>query len=162
MPGRRLMFFLLSCILGLFAGIFIAARIDPSLLVVVRRASSCRVSTVGSFLTAMLTFLIAAYAVLIHNDLLLCLISFLRGFGFGCLAWLSVRAFGTAAWLVQPLLQFSDGFVLLTYILFGIWVCRRKEQKLHWAVVLCIVIAAAVSAYDYLAVSPFLASLLEF
>lgn len=160
---QRVLCFLGFWIVGILAGMLAAAAgADESVLSLMRRAASCRVSIVALFLTAVLPFLIAAYAVMIHKDLLLFASSTLRGFGFGCCAWLVVRAFGSAAWLVQPMLQFTDNILMAVYCFFGFWFCSGRGGSLKRWVIGCIILTAAVTVFDYLAVSPFLVTLLEF
>ena len=158
---QRVFGFLCFWIVGILAGTLAAAGTDDSVLSLMRRAAMCRVSIVGLFLTAVLPFLIAAYAVSIHKDPLLFVFCALRGFGFGYCAWLIVRAFGPAAWLVQPMLQFSDNILMAVYCFFGLWFCSGRGGNLKRWLIACILLTAAVTVFDYLAVSPFLAMLLE-
>lgn len=159
-PRRRALLFLLSWVVGILAGLLTAAGADESCLSVMRLAASCRVSVVLLFLTAFAPFLITAFAVSIHQYPVLLVLCFVRSFGFGCCAWLTVRAFGSAAWLIQPMLQFSDGILMAGYVLYGLWVCGHWASSPERPALVCMLLCAAVTVFDYLAVAPFLASLL--
>ena len=156
----RELLFLSAWIVGISAGMLTAIGIDDSILPVMRLAASCRVSIVVLFLMASIPFLITAFAVFIHQYPILLIICFVRSYGFGCLAWLIVRSFGSAAWLMQPMIQFSDGILLVVYVLYGLWHCSHWERNPKRPVLVCMFITAVVTIIDYLAVSPFLVSLL--
>lgn len=160
-PRRRVIFFLCAWVVGVLAGILAATGMDDSSLSVMRLAAGSRVSIVSLFLTASVPFLITAVAVSIHQYPVLLAICFARSFCFGCCAWLGVRAFGSAAWLIQPMLQFSDGILMAVFLLLGLWLCSHEDANAKRPVICCILFTGAVTLFDYLAVAPFLASLLE-
>ena len=143
--------------LGLLIGIVTAYSID-NVAFLMRLAACSQVSIVLVLLGGVLPLLIAAYAVTIHEFYILALLCFLRCMGYGFMLCLCLRAFEDAAWLLQPMLQFSDSafLVMLAYIAF------RGSKYSRRDIYLCGVIAIIVSAADHFVVSPFLMTLLTF
>ena len=113
---------LLSWMLGLLFGTLIAAKIDPISFSLMRRTASSQVSIVDLFIAAAFPFLIAAYAVYINRPKVLLAVCFCKAFGFSFCAFLIIASFGTAGWLVQPLLQFTDIFLIPVFC----WFCIRN------------------------------------
>lgn len=148
-------------IIGLLLGAFFAAGMDDAVLSLMRLMLSAQVSIVGVFLCALLPFLFAAYAVMIERDSLLYAVLLLRGFSLGCGIWLTVRLFGSAAWLVQPLAQFTGNISSAVLLLAALrWQGRPHRVKRE---LICVsVFLALVSAADCFAVSAFLAALLDY
>lgn len=145
---------------GLLLGILTAAVADSSVLPLMRLSVSTRVSIVSLFASAALPFLIAAYAVMIHNFRFLFALVFCRCFFFGFWLWLGVAAFGSAAWLVQPMLHFTDWLSLPALCLFCLRRCGgvgRWERDLT----VCMIMTAVAAVVDFIAVSPYLAALFE-
>lgn len=155
---RQFPLFCFCSFLGLLLGFAFALRADASLLSWMRLAVKSRVSIFVS-LSCALPFLIAAHAVLIEQWNLLHLLGFLRFFCWGLCAGICVGTFGSAAWLVQPMLQFSDSVSLLLLCL----CCARwcDADKLTPKRDLCIALSVTLFAVvmDYFIVSPYLATL---
>ena len=139
------------------AGILSAAATDESILSLMRLASSGPVSIVFLLLACVLPFLIAACAVSIEQWNILLLTVFLRFSYWGLGAGFCIRCFGSAAWLVQPMLQFTDNVALVLFCLYCFSREERRKSVFRFAL---IGMALAVIA-DYCIVSPFLASLLS-
>lgn len=150
--------FFVCWISGLAAGALFAVGADPSLLSLVRRAASCRVSTVVLLLTAIFPFLITAYAVYINRFSLLFLVAVLKSFTFSFLAGVIFRSFGSAGWLIQPMLQFSDTVLCSLYCWFCIRSCR-DPGKWKRDLIICVIFAAVTVIVDSLLVSAFLRTL---
>ena len=153
--GHRVPILFTCGLLGLAAGILAASATDslPSLM---RLAACCPVSIV--LLLPVLPFLIAAWAVSIEQWNILWVTVFLRYFAWGFLAAGCLRCFGTAAWLVQPMLQFTDNLSLVLFSLYC-FSLRAREKRLLAAAVTGTVLAAII---DCSVISPFLVSLLSF
>ena len=152
--------FLCCWIVGLLLGIFFAAETGFAVSMM-RRAASCRVSIVLLFVGGALPFLIAAYAVMIERYFILFSLVLLRCFCFGYCAWTAVLSFGSAGWLVQPMLQFTDSILLAVLCFFSLRWSGGYDRHLKRDLTFCIALTAAVAVIDFSAVSPFLASLLE-
>ncbi len=148
-------------IVGTFWGIFLAAGADQATVSMMRLSALSRVSIVWLFATAVLPFLIAAVAVLIQQSRLLYTICFVRCCLYGFFLWLTVLSFGSAAWLVQPMLQFTDNVSIFLLCLWCLHQFRIPSHGLRVLLVFCIVSVSA-AILDYLVVSPYLAMLLNY
>lgn len=146
-------------LLGLLCGTLFAVGADDSLASLMRAAASNRVSIVVLLTTAFLPFLITAYAVSINRYAIGSCLALLKGFAYSFCGCVIVRAFGSAAWLVQPMLQFTDMVTSILLCWFGIR-CFTRQCSLRRDLAVCILISAAAVVIDYLLVSPFLAALM--
>ena len=120
-----------------------------------------RVSIVLTVLWCVLPLLIAAYAVKIQNYTILMAVSGVRSFCFSYTLAVIALAFGSASWLVQPMLQFSDWLSLVVFCVLVIrWSC---DLDTHLTRDLCMGIFLIILAViiDFLAVSPFLMGILD-
>lgn len=156
----RYVFMSASWVLGILLGTLSAVNADDSLLAMMRRAADSQVSIVTLLLSAVLPFLIAAYAVFINRYAIFYAVCAGKAFAFSYCAAVIFRAFGSAGWLVQPLLQFSDTVLSILFC----WFCFRRcggdrfDGKADLAV--CMIISAAVVVIDSLLVSSFLGTLI--
>ena len=148
-------------IIGLLTGTVLAAGADPYSFSLMRQTVSCQVSIVDLFIAAAFPFLLAAYAVFIDRPKLLLLICGCKAFSFAFCAYTAAASFGTAGWLVQPIVQFTD--ICMVPVL--CWFCIRhitgSADSLKKDMLVCMVFAAAVASIDYLVVAPFLAKLID-
>ena len=156
--GRFEPAFLICGLWGLTAGILSAAATDDSLLSLMRQASQRPVSIVLLLWIAVLPFLIAAYAVSIKQWNILFAAVFLRFFGWSFCAAGCLRCFGTATWLIQPMLQFTDNLSLILFCLF----CHTQKRKRRRVIIPVIIGTTLTVIVDICIVSPFLASVLSF
>lgn len=144
---------------GLLIGTLFAARGNPSCSSMMRLAAGCRASIVGLAAAAVLPFLLAAYAALFSRPALLLAVCGCKAFCLCSVACLTVGAFGSAGWLIQPLLQFTG---LCTAPLLC-WFCLRHlsgaAPTLRRDLRICIFLALLAAGIDYTVVSPFLARL---
>ncbi len=159
---RSVITLVLSWCGGLLAGTLFAAGADESLLSLMRRALSCRVSIVLLFLAAVLPFLITAYAVCINKYLILYAACFLKGLVFSYCAFLIFRAMGDSGWLLQPMFQFTDSVMCTVFCWFSLRCCTIGERLLKRDLMVCIFISALVVIIDFLLVSPFLGTLVHY
>lgn len=148
-------------ILGLLSGTFIAAKIDTSSLSLMRWTAFGSVSIVDLFIAAVFPFLIAAYAVYINKPKLLLLLSGCKAFLFSFFAYAAWHAYGSAGWLVQPLLQFTDIFLIPVLCWFCIRHIAGTANSRRKDIGICFLFIAAVVAVDYFMVAPFLAKLID-
>lgn len=161
--SRRSSILLLACVwmTGLILGVFFSARSSDSYFLLMRTAASSRVSIAGLIASAYLPFLFSAFAVLIGKPWLLYPLSLIKalasGFGFSGAA----LAFGSAGWLAQPLLFFTDVCLLPVLCWFMIRHIGGAENSLKRDFFLCTAAAVLVGCLDYCVVSPFLAMLID-
>ena len=144
---------------GLFVGSLFAAGMDSTCLSLMRRAMNAPVSIVVLVTGCVLPFLIAAYAVMIERFSLLLILIFLRCAAFGFVTWAAAAAFGSAAWLLQPMLQFTDCAALTALAVYASRRCMVWKRGYLKELCILAAIAAAVAVIDFTAVAPFLASL---
>lgn len=156
--NRRLLSFFGCWLLGLLLGTLLAVGADASMISLMRRAANCRVSIV-LLLTAVLPFLISAYAVSIYRYSILSVLGLLKAFAYSFCGILSVRAFGSAGWLVQPMLQFTDSITTIFLCFFGIRCCV-DQTGFKRDLIICILVSVAAVIIDYALVSPYLLSLM--
>ena len=149
----------LNLIFGLALGILAAAYTDLSFVSWMRPLLFRRVSIVWLSVFLSFPFLIAAFAVLIKSFDLIYLLIFLRGFGYGFMAWCIVRLYGSAAWLMQPMLQFSDGACLAVLAGASIRWCHGHRDRWLWDLAFCLILVFIAVIVDDRLVSPFLALL---
>lgn len=146
-----------GCALGVLTGMN-AGDIYASLM---RGAVRCPVSIVGLVISVYLPFLLSAFAVYLGKSGLLYIVCFLKSWAFTLAAYGTVAAYGSAGWLVQFLLQFSD--ILLLWLL--CWFCLRHIGKTTAPVNrdfrICTAAVAAVCSIDYCVISPFLVGLTQ-
>lgn len=151
----------LSWITGLIVGTVIAAGTDISALSLMRQAVFGQVSIVNLFAAAAFPFLLAAYAVFIDRPKLLLPICGIKALCFAFCAYMTAASFGTAGWLVQPLVQFMD----LCLIPVLCWFCIRhisgSLNSLKKDILVCATAVAAAVCMNYFVVSPFLAKLID-
>ena len=163
-PGRRHSTVLLAAVwcLGLLAGIFLVSRASESVIALMRLAGKSRVSIVGLLLGNLLPFLLSFAAISSSMPRLVYAVCFFRSALYGFCAFGVGLGYGSAGWLVQALLLFSD--VLTMPALFWFWIRhiggRRRSRNRDF--LLCVIYAVAVWAADFCLVAPFLARLLSF
>lgn len=147
------------CVTGALTGICIADRSGEHFFSMMRMAPSVHVSITGLIASAVLPFLIAAFAVYISAPQILYSILFLKIMLF-CWCGCGIYAvFGSAGWLVRMLLQFTDCCMVPVLC----WFCLRHSSGSHvflWRdFSVCIAIAGIIGIIDYSVISPFLATL---
>ena len=156
----RFLYLAFAMMAGVVCGVHLAMQSANSFVPLMRAAAGCRMSIVGLIASRFLPFLFAAFAVYIAKYWLLIPAFFIKGCAITWSGCLAVAAFGSAGWLVQPLLQFSD--LLLLPVLF--WFCIRRIVQSHAAIwrdlKICGTAFVLVGALDYCIISPFLVMLL--
>ena len=156
----RFLYLASAMLVGAIFGVFLAMQSTDIFLPLMRAAAGCRMSIVGLIASRFLPFLFSAFAVYIAQHWLLIPIFFIKGCAITWCGCLTVAAFGSAGWLVQPLFQFSD--ILLMPVLF--WFCIRRIVQTHAAIwrdlKICGAAFVLAGALDYCIISPFLVMLL--
>ena len=151
--------FILSWITGLLAGTIFASQVNFNTLSLMRMVPRHSVSIVLLILVAVIPFLIAAYAVSIRKIAALFVLSFVIAATYGSVGMMVNLAFGSASWLVLPMLLFSR---IIHHCLYCWFVLRCMVLTMHLGTVLllCVLACAIVVVIDATFVSPFLASLM--
>jgi hypothetical protein len=148
-------------IAGLLLGILSAVDADPTVLSLMRLTATAQVSIVFVLIRCVLPFLFTAFAVLIQAPFILYAVAFVRCFSCGFVLWLIAAAFGSAAWLIGPMLHFSE---MLNLGLLCVVLLRWRQvpfRRIKSELVFCLLVSAWIVVIDHFAVSPFLAELLN-
>ncbi len=147
---------------GLICGILVFLTASDSLFPLMRSIPFGTVSIVGVLYASVLPFLLSVFLVLLDRPVLIFLLCFFKAFLLTYLSLGILRHFGSAGWVFQCLLLFSE--LISTPLLYCFW-HRNVARK----VVLCWQEASAVLALvilagsiDFCIISPFLASLIDF
>lgn len=148
--------------LGLLSGVCLVPCVSKSLFSWMRLAARSRVSIVGllcgNFLPFLISYLIFSFSI----PRLIYAVCFFRAAGYGFCA-LGIRlGFGTAGWLIQPLLLFSDLLTMPVLLWFWLRNLDGSIQNRRRDFVLCGIAAAFAGAADFLLAAPFLSQLLSF
>ena len=155
--GRSFFLLTICALSAMTAGILSAALMDLYLISLMRQFLMVSVSIVVRLAVAVLPFLIAAYAVSIEQWNILLITVFLRFFCWGFASGICIRAFGSAAWLVQPLWQFADNGTLMLFCLY----CFMGEKR-KMAFLLSLLGILLTVMVDQIIIWPFFISLLSF
>lgn len=143
--------------LGLLLGTLFAAGLDLSFLSLMRRYFSFPVSIVIRLILAVLPFLVCTYGFMIRRQVIILAVLFCKGFSFSLLALSAYFIFGSAGWLVQPMLQFSD--LMLMPVL--CWFCFRNGRSLMRDHLMCVGTAVGAVLIHCCVVLPYVAELID-
>ena len=158
LPTLNPEFFLVSVWLGgLLAGTIYAASASTQYFLLMRMAPQSHVSIVGLATAVLLPFLITAFAVYRDRPWVLYPICFAKVFVFASCGFGITAAYGTAAWLIRFLLQFSDicSVPILCWFAMGHVAGRKKSWKRD--IRICLMLDIAIICLDLWYISPFLA-----
>ena len=151
----------LSFLLGLLAGSYCSFFADPYIFSLMRMATSCRVSIVGSLAALLLPFAFSAFAIYTSCVRLLYLIAFAKAFTFSFLSTGFLQILGDSGWLFQLLLMFGNLASLPLLCWLWLHTCNNgRDSNLHCALVVLPVVCA-IGYFDYCCISPFLANLIS-
>ena len=157
---RRQIILAFSCFSGNAFGLWVSGYSQETYFLLTRMAPSLHVSVPGLVACVYLPFLFAAFAVFLSHPSLLPLICFYKMFLFSWCGCSMVSTFGSAGWLVQMLVQFSDNLSLPMLC----WFCVRhvdgRVESVTRDFLICTLWVLIVGITDLCVVSPFLASLI--
>ena len=142
---------------GLVLGTLFSAGLDSSFLSLMRRLFLCPVSIVIHLILAVLPFLICTYAFVIRRNEIVLAVLFCKAFIFSAFAFSASLIFGSAGWLILPMLQLPD-FLLMPMLC---WFCMRKRRVLMRDHLICIGAVIFTVLIHYFAVLPFVAELID-
>jgi len=153
--------FSLCFIFGLALGALFAAGSDSYLYSLMRQCACRPMSIVTSLILAVFPFLILAYGAWIHRKEILLWMAFLSAFSYGFFGCLLLGAFGSAGWLLQILIQFTQSASLPMLCWFSLRQLEGKQESLLRDHIICIITVSALALFDLFVVSPFVAELIE-
>ncbi len=145
---------------GLLCGTILAVKTSESYYSMMRTAADSPVSIVSLFVTALLPFLICAFAARSGRRWLLYVICFCKALIFSHGLLVAFNAFGSAGWLILPMLHFPD----LVLTPFFCWFCIRNlinRENLFRDLGVCIAIWIIAGYLNFSFVSSFLAKLID-
>ena len=146
-----------SWILGLISGLWAVRFVDfdlPGL-----EDSFHSYTLFGVISVALLPVLISTMVVFVERSWLLLPFSFLKAFSFAYVGSLVTGGYGSAGWLIQSLLMFSD--CLSLPFLWWFW-CRllKSAQQITFSTIFHITLVAfSIGVLDFKVISPFLSLL---
>ncbi len=154
--------FILLCFwtFGILFGCLTAIRIPECDFSWMHTVPAHCASIVGLLFTGMLPFLLTAAAVCFSLEWTLFLLAFYRAFSIGYLSLLMLWSCDSGGWLARGMILFPD--LICIPFLFRLWVqiFQGATDQLYGRLLSCSLICAAVTAIDYLVISPYLASLI--
>ena len=142
-----------SWIAGLIFGLWVVGFADFN-LPVLNDSSSCYTS-ISIISVAFIPVLMSVLAVYAEKSWLLLVICFLKAFSFAYVSYFVTRTYGSAGWLIQLLVMFSDCISLP--FLWWFW-CRllTSTQKISFSTVFPGTLGAiAIGVLDFKVISPF-------
>jgi len=158
--SKSLLAFMLCWLFGLFAGTCLAAELVPIDSTWMRGLVCSPVSIPGTIASALLPFLLSAYAAAISRRLLIYVVCLCKAVLFSFVGQAVFQTFGSAGWLMRSIFLFPHILSVTALLLFCL---RRLFGKIglrrdFWIGIGVLLFAAAV---DYFFVSPFLRKLFE-
>ena len=148
-------------IAGLMMGIFLALRIDESVITFMYSVVSRPASIVSSLLTTSLPFLFSAIAVFISKPGLLPVIAFCKAAAFSLVSLMALRTFGTAGWMIRCMVMFADICTLPFFYSF----CRRHIcRSSHLSIFdgSYLITSILICSLDVYCITPFFTEVLQY
>ena len=156
----RFLYLASAMLAGAVSGVYLAMQSTDTFLPLMRAAAGYRMSIVGLIASRFLPFLFTAFAVYIAKYWLLIPVFFIKGCAITWCGCLTVAAFGSAGWLVQPLFQFSDILLMPMLCWISIRHITKSQVSIGRDLKICGAAFVLTGALDYCIVSPFLVMLL--
>ena len=146
-----------SWIIGLVSGLWAVRYVDFDLFGLENFFHSY--TPLSVFSVALLPVLISVLVVFTEQFWLLLPISFLKAFSFAYVGSLVGSGYGSAGWLVQMLLMFSDCISLPFIWWFWCRILKSTEQITFSSILPIALVAVSIGALDFKVISPFLSLL---
>ena len=143
--------------IGLLLGTLYAAGLDLTFLSLMRRFFLYPVSIVIRLILAVLPILICTYAFTIGKTEIVMAVLFCKGFLFSFLALSAYLIFGSAGWLIQPMILFSDSLLMPVLL----WFCFQNGKALMRNHFVCLGAALSPVLIHYFVVLPFGVQLID-
>lgn len=148
-------------VLGLLLGTLYGYCADRSYVLFMRIATTSSMSILGLLFVLYIPLLFSVFAVYFKRPQWLVPICFAKAFLFASCGCALFIVFGSAAWLVRLLLQFSD----LCSIPFLYWFCMRnitgRNSNTQSDFLVCCAAAAIIGIFDFGVISPYLVKLID-
>ena len=147
--------------LGLLTGVLFFHAYGSSFSLMMRSILQDSVSIVDLLSVGLYPFLFSAFAVLISSPWLLLPIAFFRAFLLSFVSAQILASFGSAGWLLRPLLLFSD---VLSAPLLYFYMHRCLSSKFYHPVCSFFLILCSsllIGSLDYVYILPFLADVIN-
>ena len=157
--NRCLCIFAICTVCSAGLGVIFAASAGNHYFLLMRKATSCFVSIIGSAVTVLLPFLVSVFIITHSKPWLAYLICGIYIFSLSSTCYAICCSFGTAGWLMQLMMQFPD--ICLTPVLIWLFLLRLAGQGNRRILAWCFGFALAVGMIDYCVISPFLANLID-
>ncbi len=149
----------LCAVVASVCGILFADAVGDHYLLLMRMATGCRVSIVGTAVSVMMPFLVSLFFIVHSKPWLAYLACILHISDFSAAAYAIAASFNSAGWLIRQMMQFSD--LCLIPILLNFCACRLGNKISTRMIAIGIMFVMIIGMIDYGLISPFLANLIE-
>ena len=146
-------------LLGFVTGFTLACNDSTSYYSLIQRAATEPATLTALMGHVLVPFLLTSLICRSGRTELLQVLCFLLAFIHGTTSFLISCAFGSASWLVQPLLLFTATTTLASLFYFWFRCLSARTQKMQQELLFSIGFAVLSSAVDYFVISPFLTRL---
>ena len=156
-PFLLTVFFLLGHLLG----VWVSGHASDFLFSAMRTVVSSRVSIIGLLSALVLPFLFSAFAVYMTQPMLLFPIAFWKAFLFSYLSAGLLSAWGSAGWLVMPLVMFCS--LCSMPVLYWYWQRHIGGEHFRWGTFsFTLAVLAAIGIVNLFVIEPFLVRIITF
>lgn len=146
---------------GLLSGLIISLGHLPATASMMRLAPTVQVSIVSLIIAISFPLLLSAIAVFCSGPWLLIPIVFGKAFLYAFVCAGVLNSWGSAGWLLQLLLVFSDTLMLPVLWLFWLRTCRHTGKGIIPGIILAASAGLLICSIDFRFISPFLTDLLS-
>ena len=154
-------FLAFSWVVGLLSGMIISLGHYPTTASLMRLAPTAQVSIVSLISAISLTLFLSATAVYYSQAWLLIPIVFSKAFIYAFVCAGVLASWGSAGWLLQLLLIFSDTMMLPVLWLFWLRACRQAGKSAISGIIPAVSAGFLICSIDLRFISPFLTDLLS-
>lgn len=154
-------FLAFSWLAGLLFGMIISLGRLPATASLMRLAPTVQVSIVGLISAISLPLFLSAIAVYYSSVWLLIPIVFAKAFVYAFVSAGVLVSWGSAGWLLQLFLIFSDTLMLPVLWLFWLRACRQAGKGIFSGIIPAVSAAFLICSIDLRFISPFLTDLLS-
>ena len=156
--NRWLLFALCSAV-GSLIGVMIAISAGNHYFLLMHMATGNHMSIVDTGLAIMLPFWVSLFLIVHSKPWLVYVICLLQIAQYSAALYAIAISFGSAGWIVNVFLQFSDVIFIPILLLFSIFRMQNRVSKR--LIYIYIAVSVAVGLIDCCLISPYLANLIE-
>lgn len=146
---------------GMLLGRYLASTVAERSSTLVLLACIKRNSPIGLLAVIIVPFFISAVICKYFNALWIYPVAFIKAIGFGFCGYAVCLSFGDAGWLIRQLLMFTDCVSVLLLLWFWVRCITKNKRTVKLDLVVSFPILVAVSCFDYMVISSYLASLIN-